>query len=720
MSSQVKDYSELTELLELQFEDRISASEFRRLEQIIRGDADSRRFYLQYVDLHGALYYDTASTEPKSFVTPGKSSRVVATHSEADERLLSSLDRPRGSHRFVAIVASVCCLVLVVGVVWKNYSRNEERIASHIDKTNSSANGPSANDARDGANGVAPRNVDTVKNKLPGPKIGVAGTTSHRPDEDNRSTSPNSDVSNAVVVGQQNANAVRNLGSDEAVVGFINEQLLKGWQDNEITASARASDAEWIRRVFLDIVGHIPTVEQTAKFLANTKADKRTRVIEVLLKDEDYVRHSTTIWTNLLIGRSNPRQVNRGALEKYFREAFALNRGWDEVVADIISAEGSADENGASNFLLAHLNDQAVPATAITSKLFLGLQLQCTQCHNHPFNDSTQAEFWEFNSFFKQIEVANRTSKSNPNERVALLRNNGAGGPTFYESRQGVVAAALPRFNGVQVSADASVNRRAELAKILTTGDSTQIARAFVNRLWKQYFGASFTPAVDDMGSHVEVSHPELLDQLTREFVRSGYDIKRLTRWICQSNAYNLSSQASENNPVDNPQIGNTPLFSRAYVKSMNVEQLFDSVLVATQAQDAFGSSWDVVQQRRQQWLQQFVQAWDTDENDEADLFDGSISQALMMMNGELVSLALSNRGTLLNDIVLDRTSDTAKIEAISLAALSRKPSTQETAAVRRLIRDRAPHMDARSATASSLQDLFWAYLNSNEFILIH
>jgi hypothetical protein len=426
------------------------------------------------------------------------------------------------------------------------------------------------------------------------------------------------------------------------------------------------------------------------------------------------------VWTNLLIGRSNPRQVNRAALEKYFREAFALNRGWDEIVADIISAEGTADENGASNFLLAHVNNQAVPATAITSKIFLGLQLQCTQCHDHPFNDSTQAEFWQFNSFFKQIEVATEPKKSNPNEKVALLRNTETGGLNFYEDRRGVMAAVSPRFNGVQISSSPSVDRRVELAKILTTGDSTQIARAFVNRMWKHYFGASFTPVVDDMGSHAEVSHVELLDQLTREFVRSGYDIKRLTRWICKSNAYSLSSQFSESNPVDNPRIGNTPLFSRVYMKSMNVEQLFDSVLVATQAQDAFGSNWDTVQQRRQQWLQQFVQAWNTDENDEVDLFDGTIPQALMMMNGELINLALSNRGTLLSDIASERSSDAAKVEAISLAALSRRPSSEEIAAVRDLIGDRARLMDSRSATTSSLQDLLWAYLNSNEFILIH
>ena len=709
MSSQLDQYAELIELLELQFEDRISESEFRRLEQLIRDDAAARRFYLEYTDLHGSLSHDTASTESSAFVAPNlpRSSEPIESNVKTASSTGSPAKTSRDSRNFVVIVASVCCIALVIGVIWRNADRAEQSIA---DKTNTKAiNSDGTKIADNATDQVANRDLKPVEIKNRKRQIA------------NNDDSQNVDRhKNGNTVASPDVQGVRDLGSDDSIVAFINTQIEQGWEDNEVLPSDEASDAEWIRRVFLDIVGHIPSAEQTSNFLADSSDSKRQRVVETLLSDEDYVRNSTTVWTNLLIGRSNPRQVNRQALEKYFREAFALNRGWDEIVADIVSAEGTADENGASNFLLAHINNQAVPATAITSKLFLGLQLQCTQCHDHPFNDSTQAEFWQFNSFFKQVKVASQPKKSNPTEQVALLRNTETGGLNFYEDRRGMMAAVSPRFNGVQISADASVNRRAELAKILTTGDSTQIARAFVNRLWKRYFGASFTPAVDDMGSHAEVSHAVLLNQLTREFVRSGYDIKRLTRWICQSDAYSLSSRFSETNPVDNPRIGNTPLFSRVYMKSMNVEQLFDSVLVATQAQDAFGSNWDTVQRRRQQWLQQFVQAWDTDENDEADLFDGTIPQALMMMNGELINLALSTRGTLLSDIAQDRTSDAAKVEAISLAALSRRPSREEVAAVRELIGDRKGQMDARSATASSLQDLLWAYLNSNEFILIH
>ncbi len=520
---------------------------------------------------------------------------------------------------------------------------------------------------------------------------------------------------------------VADAGSSETVVAKIDRLIRAGWTDNEVTPSEVADDSEWFRRVYLDTVGHIPAAEEVRTFLTDKRPDKRSIAVDSLLDDEDYIRNWTTVWTTLLIGRSNPREVNRPALQKYLRESFAENRGWDDVVTDFIAAEGSHDENGATNFLLAHVNNQAVPATAITGQVFLGLQLQCTQCHNHPFNNQKQDEFWAFNSFFKQIKVQDQPITSNPRVRKVALVNTQEGGATFYETRQGVMKAVFPSFEGRSIDASDDVDRRAELAKLMTDGESPQIARALVNRMWQHFFGAAFTPQVDDMGPHVAVSHPELLDELTRQFVRSGYDTKQLVRWICNSEAYNLTSRfnSDESNIGDDPTVGNEPLFSRVYVKQMSVEQMFDSLLIATQAHEVFGSTWDAVEERRQQWLQQFVMAWNTDENDEADLFDGTIPQALMMMNGDLVDLALgSERGTLLSKVARSSASEKEKIETIALAALSRMPSRQESTAVRKLIRDSASASkrpaDQQLAMRSGLQDLFWACLNSNEFILIH
>jgi hypothetical protein len=722
--------SELTgfiELLEMQLEDRITAEQFEQLEETVRSNSEARKFYLQYMDLHGALQWDLAATTDADRVAierphPASPVPVAAVHGDADKTFSQNK-----SARWVAVAASVCCLVLVFvvsGLV------NGPQEPGETDIVDSPGNGEALAPGEDNGSSTliadvvpAPRNIRPAQLPNVDKRLSDNGSPDRAPSTVEVATHARPSDSDT----KPSTTAVTEDGSSETVVAKIDRLIRVGWTDNEVTPSEVADDSEWVRRVYLDTVGHIPPAEDVREFLTDKRPDKRSIAVDALLDDEDYIRNWTTVWTNLLIGRSNPREVNRPALQKYLRESFAENRGWDDIVTDFIAAEGSHDENGATNFLLAHVNNQAVPATAITGQVFLGLQLQCTQCHNHPFNNQKQDEFWAFNSFFKQIKVKDQLILSNPRVREVALINASEGGATFYETRQGVMKAVFPSFEGRSIDANDYVDRRAELAKLMTDGDSPQISRAFVNRMWKHFFGAAFTPQVDDMGPHIAVSHPELLDELTRQFVRSGYDTKQLVRWICNSEAYNLTSRfnSEESNIGDDPTLGNEPLFSRVYVKQMSVEQLFDSLLIATQAHEVFGSTWDAVEEHRQKWLQQFVMAWDTDENDEADLFDGTIPQALMMMNGDLVDLALeSERGTLLSKVARSNVSDKEKIETIALAALSRMPSRQESTAVRKLIRDSAAKSsrpaDQKLAMRTGLQDLFWACLNSNEFILIH
>ena len=722
------DLTEFIELLELQLEDRISVVQFEQLEEMVRSNSEARKFYLQYMDLHGALHWDLAATADadRAAGEPLQRAGQTVVAASTEETVEKTFTQNKAA-RWVAVAASVCCLVLVFVVSGLVNGPSEPGGTGVVDL-------PSHDEDLSPIEEHGPSTL--IASGVPTPRdIGPAqlSTIDKRPTDDGQSD-PSPSTVNVAVNNQPSdsdtkpsAIVVADNGSSETVVAKIDRLIRAGWTDNEVIPSEVADDSEWLRRVYLDTVGHIPPAEDVRAFLADDRSDKRSITIDKLLDDEDYIRNWTTIWTNLLIGRSNPREVNRPALQKYLRESFAENRGWDDIVTDFIAAEGRHDENGAANFLLAHVNNQAVPATAITGQVFLGLQLQCTQCHNHPFNNQTQDEFWAFNSFFKQVEVKDQLVSSNPRVREVALVNTREGGATFYETRQGVMKAVFPSFEGRSIDANDYVNRRAELAKLMTDGESPQIARAYVNRLWRHFFGAAFTPQVDDMGPHVAVSHPELLDELTQQFVRSGYDTKQLIRWICNSEAYNLTSRfnSEESNIGDDPSLGNEPLFSRVYVKQMTVEQLFDSLLIATQAHEVFGSTWDAVEERRQKWLQQFVMAWNTDENDEADLFDGTIPQALMLMNGELVDLALeSERGTLLSKVARSTASEKEKIETIALAALSRMPSRQESTAVRKLIRESVAKskrpVDQQLAMRSGLQDLFWACLNSNEFILIH
>lgn len=519
-------------------------------------------------------------------------------------------------------------------------------------------------------------------------------------------------------------------GSSDVLISFINEQIRQGWTDNEIEPSEIAGDGEWIRRVYLDIVGHVPPMEEVEKFLADKDKAKRSKLIDKLLDDPAYVRHWTTVWANLMIGQETPRRVSRKGMEKFLREAFTKNRPWNEVVIDVVSAEGHFEENGAVNYLLAQMTmpDGGVLATAKTTRLFMGMQVQCTQCHNHPFNDWQQRQFWEFNNFFTQLQKQDHQKYDAKAGRMVddyseLKRRDGVADHVTYEKRNGLIEAAYPKFFGKDVVDEVAqkdkdgwdVNRREVLAKLMTDGEKPLVALAMVNRMWSQFFGYGITKPVDDMGPHNPPSHPELLERLGSEFVKSRYDVKQLIRWICNSEAYNLTSQASKaNEEKDNPAAGTTAMFSHVYLKSMSAEQLYDSLIVATNAHKSGRSSWEQAEDKKRQWLRQFVIAFGTDEGDEATTFNGSIPQALMMMNGDLVKDAISaQKGSFLNTILAETPKDPDRIRRLYFTTLSRAPSPKEAKAAQDMLR-------ASPDKLAAYQDMFWALLNSNEFIFVH
>ncbi len=513
-------------------------------------------------------------------------------------------------------------------------------------------------------------------------------------------------------------------GAEVSLGEFIDQQIRQGWTDNEIEASPLASDEEWVRRVYLDLVGRIPTLTEARQFLADKNPRKRAMLVDVLLENEDYVRNFTTIWANNSIGRGAPQRVSRSGMEKFYREAFAKNRPWNEIVVDILTASGHYEENGAVNYILAQMQmpDDAVQLTAMTTRLFLGLQVQCTQCHNHPFNKWQQDQFWEFNSFFRQVDKRDhrkldpKTGRQVDDYSEVVWKE--FTGPVYYEKRSGMMQVAFPRFQGREVDPGVGVDRRAELAKLITdpAGDEpAQLAQAMVNRTWSHFFGYGFTRPVDDMGPHNPPSHPELLKRLSQEFVAANYDVKQLIRWIVSTEAYQLSSQYGEKNRIDDPAAGEMPLFSHMYLKSMQAEQLYDSLIVASNAHQSGNGSWSAQEEQRRRWMQQFVVAFDNDENDESTTFNGTIPQALMMMNSELIDKACSvERGSFLFEQMSSPGAETQKINDLYLAALTRKPTRAEMTKMQKAL--------ARygAAKLNGYQDMFWALLNSNEFIFIH
>ena len=498
---------------------------------------------------------------------------------------------------------------------------------------------------------------------------------------------------------------------------FLDRMIKESWDEAKIKPSKECTDEEYLRRAYLDVLGRIPNIEEASAFLHSKEKGKRAKLVEYLLKHEDFAKNFGNVFTVVLIGRKQQdRMVDRAALSAWLRKQFNADRPWNEVAFDLITAKGSNKENGAVNFPLSHLDMGAVPLTSVTTRVFLGQQIQCTQCHDHPSNDWKQADFWGINAFYKGVK-AEEVRKEDATGAEVYDHTEMTDEPTdayaSFDKRNGLMGVAFPRFlDGRKISQGTDVDRRVELGKLITDPKNDDFAKAFVNRMWGYFFGRGFVNPVDDFGAHNPASHPELLDALAKEFQASNYDVKSLIRWIMNSQAYNLSSAMTKSNDKDET------LFSHMALKPFSPEQLFDSLLTATAAHKAGGAN--NMDKQRDAWLGQFVFAFANDEEGETTTFNGTIPQALMMMNGELMAKAVGGKsGSFLEDLKTRAlrqgkvAPELYMVNNLFLAALSRAPSRGEMNMAR-------SYLGSNPDTVYVLEDLFWSLLNSNEFVLNH
>ncbi|MDZ4656778.1 MAG: DUF1549 domain-containing protein [Bythopirellula sp.] len=569
--------------------------------------------------------------------------------------------------------------------------------------------------------------------------------------------------------------------SDVKFIDTINARLGSSWEEHGLRPASPAPEAEWCRRVYLDLIGHLPSVKELDAFTAKPARSKqqiqakRAALVDRLLGSEyaaDYVNHWSAMWSNTLIGRTGGQMrrslTSRDGMRDYLSDALLANKHYDKLAEELITATGSAtpgeeDFNGAVNFLIEKLADDGVQATAKTAEIFLGTAVQCTQCHNHPFNESRQNQFWELNAFFRQTAVDVEREMDTP-ERLGRIVNRDFAGegrelygdnrreiyledhdgklidrdaarevsaPIYYELRNGQMQVAYPAFiDGTRLvdlyserNPDGEtergnsgyledVDRRRELVELVT--QAREFDQAIVNRMWAYFFGYGFTRPFHDMGPHNPASHPELLDELGLAFRKSGFDLKRLMRWLVLSDAYGLSSRESSGNQADDPTKGVVPQFSRFYVRQMLPEQLFESLLVATAADATVAKAERA--DLKDRWLRQFDTSFGTDDNAEATTFNGSIPQVLTLMNGDLIRRACStNSGSFLARIANDKSlSNREKINYLYRAALGRQPTKPEANLCNELLAAR------NDDVVGTLEDVWWAVLNSNEFILVH
>ena len=508
--------------------------------------------------------------------------------------------------------------------------------------------------------------------------------------------------------------------SDEEVVAMIDDMLRKKWNEHNVEPSAKATDSEWARRTYIRMLGRIPSVDELMAFVNNSSPDKREKLIDDLMGSDRYAKQYAEnwadIWTIALIGRTDTSETgSRVGLVDYLQESFADNVRFDQLAKELITARGSNnptsdDYNGATNFLLSSLGEKGTLVTDRVCRVFMGQRLQCAQCHDHPFDDKSQLQYWQMNAFFRQLAAEEDGDRHRLVDRDFLGESQDGDGEIFFERPNGELKTAYPAFVGNDQESVTSglindmVRRERFADRLLASED---FSRTVVNRIWGHFFGYGFSNPIDDMGHHNPPSHPELIDSLAKEFRGHGYDIKRLIGWIAESEAFTLSSKM--NGSEDNPQAGTVALFSHYYARPMQPEEVYRSLQLLARGTDRGPMS---RLGDRQAWLGQFVKSLGTDEGSEIVTFDGGIPQSLSMMNGPLtVELIRKDGGSFLNRLVENEAvRGREKISHMFHAAYSRDPFAHEMEAAELLWRQK-PSID-------TLQDLWWVLLNSSEFII--
>jgi hypothetical protein len=532
----------------------------------------------------------------------------------------------------------------------------------------------------------------------------------------------------------------------QEMVRTINDKLRAEWEKNKITPSRHVDDHEFIRRASLDIIGRIAKPEEIQAYLKDPADVRRSRLINRLLDSDEYPRHWANLWANWLLTRSGAfgRGMYHEQTVSWLEDMFAGNKHYDDIVKGLLTAQGenTKTNGGAVNFILAHVGEtippgrraeegqfEMVPITARITRLFLGVQIQCAQCHDHPFQNSIKQEhFWRVNAFLRQVERKGNLAM-NPQDTPGPLTlvdnpNVGRDAEVFFEKRNGVLLTARAEF---LPSAEEKTGKRLDPGKMGAARREAlteyliqheQFPRAIVNRMWGVFFGRGFVNPVDDFNDNNQPANPELLNELAAKFKHYGYDLKKLIRWICNSEPYHLSCVANKTND----KAEHEALFSRMILKAMTPEQLFESLLVATRS--ATAESKDDKNKAREAWLRSLITNFGDDEGNEVN-FNGTVVQALMMMNGEEINKAISRKdnpkGTLAQALSRPRSTQSV-IADLYLASLNRPPTGKELGTIMgkfRLVNPAIAAKDSRDP-AARYEDLFWALLNSNEFILNH
>ena len=493
--------------------------------------------------------------------------------------------------------------------------------------------------------------------------------------------------------------------------------------------SRQTNDTEFLRRIYLDMTGKIPTPEEVLDFVDDGSPNKRAKKIDELIGSKESVDYWTLLWVNWLIGRRGDGDDQRIGLNSWVREALETNMPYNQFVKELVAADGETKDNAAGNYVLRY-ERSPVFLTSHTSRLFLGLPMQCAECHDHKTEAWLQEDFYSIAAFFTGIESEEKEEFQgmdmigNPKMmQNILIKNTPKQDRSIYV--ESMKESVPPRFlDGADYKGELTKKREA-LAEWMTAKTNPYFSKAIVNRIWKHFMGRAFVEPIDGFGEEYPPTNPELLAWLAEDFVIHGYDLQHLMRIILNSKTYQRSSETNKRNEDDEI------YYSHAYMKPLSAEQFFYSMLQATgferlqqvkmeginrQGEDREGMRRDIEQKKRDH-LNKFLFLLDNGEMEEIEAFNGTVPQALMMINGPLVnnSANYKERGSFINYVLGNWRDTVDRVQFIYLTVLSRKPTGKEQTYFQRYL-DRSLYRDKDLA----YEDLYWVLLNSAEFSLNH
>lgn len=487
----------------------------------------------------------------------------------------------------------------------------------------------------------------------------------------------------------------------------IDEKVYAKLKSLGIPPAPPCDDATFIRRTTLDIAGRLPTLAEVNEFVDDARGDKRALLVDRLLDSDDYASFFAQKWSGILRNSRDGGnlQLSTLAFHRWLKESFRVNKPYDQLVRELVTASGTVASNPAVAWL------RQVPDTnqrvEDVAQLFLGQRIQCARCHHHPYEKWSQKNYAQMSAFFTLVSKKDVADKNEPR---FISRVGGASAP-HPKTRQGLKPAGL---DGGELAIATTDDPRKHLADWMTNPNNPFFARSLANRYWKHFLGRGIVEPEDDMRVTNPPSNPELLDAMATSLVESSYDLKDLVRLICNSRVYGSSSEAADGNLADRRS------HSRFYPKRLNAEVLLDAVDRVASSRTSFAglpAGTRAIELPDSGFSSYFLDvfgkpdartACECERSQEANL-----AQSLHLLNSEEMQAKLSTDDGRAATMASDPRSDEDKVRELYLIAFSRSPRNEELTAT-------VEYVQGKEDRRQAYEDVVWGLVNSKEFMFNH